>query len=169
MCELELTNGQIALLDDEDFERFKHLRINVRGPIENRYAIVKTERIGRQQKYVCLHRLIVNAGPGQFVDHINRNTLDNRKCNLRVCTHKQNLCNRLAALRVGFKGVVVHQGKYRATIQPNGKDVQLGMFRSAEEAARAYDEAARHYYGEFARLNFPRTGEQSALRKAVQS
>ena len=95
---------------------------------------------------------------GSEVDHINRDKLDNRRSNLRLVTHTQNCVN--ASLRVtntsGFKGVNFYRGKYwRAYIRVNYRHISLGFFPTAEAAARAYDEAAREHFGEFAFLNFP--------------
>jgi hypothetical protein len=95
------------------------------------------------------------------IDHVNGDGLDNRRENLRVATHAQNASNR--GVRVnntsGFKGVHAnHSGRGKqwfAYITTNYKRQHLGMFGTAEEAARAYDAAAVRLHGEFARLNFP--------------
>lgn len=119
-----------------------------------------------QQGYVCgpkslrLHRLICDAKPGQVVDHINGNQLDNRKSNLRICTQAENVCNN-RRLRKGksshlFKGVhLSRSGRWVAQIQKNGKIYHLGTFDSEFDAARAYDKKAKELHGEFASLNFP--------------
>lgn len=103
-----------------------------------------------------MHRFLMNAQRGQIVDHKNRNTLDNRRSNLRFCTHAQNQqnrhCNRGNSL---FKGVWREGNRWRAYIGFEGKQIWLGSFDTEEQAALAHDRAARIYHGEFAYLNLP--------------
>ena len=103
----------------------------------------------------------IPVGDARRVDHINHDTLDNRRCNLRICNTKQNNANR-RRLRPGYKGVEYSPklSKWRARIRANGKLIQLGCFTFAEDAARAYDCAAAYFFGDFAHLNFPRAGVQ---------
>jgi hypothetical protein len=103
-----------------------------------------------------LHREIMRVNdPSIQVDHINHNTLDNRKCNLRKCTNAQNGRNRVNAKNSssGFKGVTKQKNKYRGRIQVDGKMISLGMYKNKESAAIAYNVAAIKYFGEFALLN----------------
>jgi hypothetical protein len=106
----------------------------------------------------------MNAGPGQQVDHINGNRLDNRRENLRLCNSNGNNQNaRLASHNTsGYKGVswCKKWKKFQVRIWLNNRQRYLGSFTSALEAAQAYDTAARSMYGTFARLNFPAEGEQ---------
>lgn len=110
-----------------------------------------------KNKYGELHRFIIGALPGQVVDHANGDKLDNRKSNLRFCTGWQNSQNMKTPKNStsGFKGVNWQKGpdKWMARIYVVGKQTYLGLFESREEAARAYNEAAVKYFGEFARLN----------------
>ncbi len=107
-----------------------------------------------------MHRVIKGAKAGQSVDHVNGNGLDNRRSNLRLCAHAENLRNRKIHKnnKSGFKGVRKRKESslWRAEIRSNHKFYFLGNFHSAEEAAHAYDAAALKLHGEFARLNFPR-------------
>lgn len=111
---------------------------------------------------LSMHRLVVGAEPGQQVDHVNRDGLDNRRANLRLATNGQNRANSRSASASGYKGVyrVPNKGVYRTTdkwraqIRAGGRIIHLGYFGDAETAARAYDAAAREYFGEFARGNF---------------
>jgi len=114
-----------------------------------------------------MHILITGYKIGRRVDHINGNGLDNRRSNLRIATSQQNNRNRkICNLNTsGFKGVRLDRNKWRADIRIDGKRKNLGRFVNPEAAAAAYDEAARKYFGEFATLNFPKSGEQSAHRK----
>lgn len=112
-------------------------------------------------RHELMHRAIMKPAQGLVVDHINGDTLDNRRSNLRVCTKKENFRN--SAKRLGYstspyKGVsftgVVEGKSWRSRIRVDGKLISLGAFSDEEEAARAYDSAARKYFGEFARTNF---------------
>jgi len=108
-------------------------------------------------KNCLLHRLIVNASADLQVDHINMNKLDNRRCNLRICTRSQNKYNTAAPSHntSGFKGVLwrKNSNKWMARVSVNGKYISLGLYDDILDAARAYNEAALKYHGEFARLN----------------
>lgn len=109
-----------------------------------------------------LTHLIMNPPRGMVVDHINGNTLDNRRCNLRVCTHAENARNNtlIKTTTTGYKGVHCAKANgskkpWRSRIKYNYKEIQLGTFDTKQEAAEAYDIAALKYFGEFAKLNFP--------------
>lgn len=114
-----------------------------------------------------MHRVLMNAKPGQIVDHVNGNSLDNRRNNLRFCTHAENMCNRRAE-KVGrkkiqdhgFKGIIKNGKKnlakpWIALIAKASKQYYSSYYATPEEAAKAYDELALKLHGEFARLNFP--------------
>jgi len=110
-----------------------------------------------------MHRLITNAKPGEIIDHINRNSLDNRKCNLRKCSNSQNQWNTVKQKnnKSGFKGVYWNKEKEKWQAQISfGKDAvgkqvtfYLGRFDNVLEAAAAYDKKAKELHGKFARLN----------------
>ncbi|GAB2022123.1 hypothetical protein RyT2_11970 [Pseudolactococcus yaeyamensis] len=103
-----------------------------------------------------LHRFITRANNGQYVDHINGNPEDNRKCNLRICTNAQNAYNQKVRSNntIGFKGVSkTHSGRYRSYINKNYRQINLGIYNTPEEAAHAYDEVATLLHGKFARTN----------------
>lgn len=118
------------------------------------YAQTTVRVDGRQTKRY-MHGLIMDA---KGVDHINRNGLDNRRCNLRVCPPRLQMANQ--GSRGGssrFKGVTWNKrrGKWCAKIQVRGQWHHLGYFDDELDAARAYDEAALAWHGEYACLNFP--------------
>lgn len=107
-----------------------------------------------------MHRLILGVDDGVLVDHKDGDGLNNRRANLRPCTHAQNMFNRRLPRnnRSGFKGVYWHKNRWYAKIQVDRKNIHLGAFTDVEQAAHAYDRAARIHFGEFARLNFPEEG-----------
>ena len=108
-----------------------------------------------------MHRVVMNNPKTKIVDHKNNDeTLNNQRENLRVCTYSQNAMNRGARSTntSGYKGVSFSKatGKFNAVIWINKKGKFLGSFLNPEDAARAYDEAANKYHGDFARTNFGR-------------
>ena len=117
-----------------------------------------------------LHQLIYNSEAA--VDHINGDTLDNRKANLRAATRSQNQMNKrkYGNFSSNFKGVSWNKRtkKWVAYIKLNRKKTHLGYFRDEMKAAQAYDTAARELFKEYARLNFPVAGEQCALTASIE-
>lgn len=91
------------------------------------------------------------------IDHINGNGLDNRRCNLRICTQAENVRNNRGRMGMTsqYKGVSKWEGQWIATITSHGKQVRIGQFATEHEAALAYDAAARELHGEYAHLNLP--------------
>lgn len=156
MKKITLTNGYEATVDLEP--QHKYYAIVTHG---NPYAIRHVRRPGGKQITQYLHREILGLEPGdpRQVDHINGNTLDNRRENLRICDCTENNCNVPCRSNntTGYKGVGwrKERGKYRARIKLNGKETHLGYYDDPVIAAIAYDAAARKYHGEFAYLNFP--------------
>lgn len=151
---LRLSDGRHCIIDPErwqELSRHKWRVVNGSG-----YEYVRGQVGGHS---ILLHRYLTNAGPGDIVDHANGDTMDNRLCNLRICTNAQNIANS-KKYRSGktsqFKGVCAYGNRWRAQIMHRGQKKNLGLFSSEEEAAKAYDDAARERFGEFARLNFPR-------------
>lgn len=122
--------------------------------------------------HLKLHRLITSCPVGMVVDHINGNALDNRRDNLRVCSQQDNLRNRLLRRdsKTGFKGVGVQSrgGGFLARIGGGTNKRHLGTFKTAYEAAIAYDKAAIARYGDFACLNFPHMYPGRTYRSALQ-
>lgn len=150
MRTIALSKTIVALVDDADFEavsRVKWYPHKVSGHI---YA--RGEVCGKR---TYLHRMLLNPERQKVVDHINGNTLDNRRSNLRIATRAENSRNCPASKGRAFKGVFPQASGYMARIVVSRKPKYLGYFKNIEDAARAYDVAAVKEFGEFARLNFP--------------
>lgn len=110
---------------------------------------------GTKLQTIYMSREVIGATQGQLVDHINLNTLDNTRTNLRITTTSQSMMNRRGwAVGSEYKGVTKWKGLWRARIDKNHKQFFLGYFNTPEEAALVYDGAAIQLHGEFARLNF---------------
>lgn len=107
-------------------------------------------------KHVLFHRLLLAAPDGMVVDHINGNGLDNRRCNLRLCSHSENMRNRKinANHAYGYKGVGRRSkgGRFYAEIRAGSIRMKRGGFETAEEASIAYAEMATALHGEFAQF-----------------
>lgn len=145
-------NGEILnyIIDNEDAEEIgKYLwSADARG-----YA--KTSSNKKNPPFSSyLHRIVMKPSPNEQVDHINGNTLDNRRCNLRIVSNQQNQMARHKVVgKSGYKGVIERNGVFRASIKFNGKKIQLGSYKTAQKAARAYNQAAVVLFGEYAVLN----------------
>lgn len=144
-----------TLVDDADFTWLSHWRWLYVG----RGYAGRFRKTPAGNRLVYLHRLLLDAGPDQVVDHINGDRLDNRRANLRLVTPSENQQNRAlpAHNTSGYKGVCWHKriGKWHVRIGLNGDRIHLGYYHNLTTAALVYDAAARHYFGEFAHLNFP--------------
>lgn len=148
--EIPLTKGFVALVDDSDYQRVNAFKWCVStGNKGGTYAV---RREGRA--IIRMHRAILDAAAGMLVDHINGDTLDNRRANLRLCDHATSALNRRGYGKF-LKGVERKRNRFRARISIGGRLTYLGWFSTEVEAGMAYDEAARRLHGQFARLNFP--------------
>jgi len=154
-----LDEGKWTILDLKDYYRYAGFKWCIGGNKGKFYAIRGQMISPKDSKIVQLHRLIMDAPKGLLVDHRNSDSLDNRSANLRLATYSQNQCNKRKSKNTSskFKGVSFRKGRKKciACIKVGGKQLWLGQFESEIEAAKAYDEAAKKYRGEFACLNFP--------------
>ena len=156
MKEIMLSHNLSALVDDEDYEglsKFKwHLGTKRCG---NQYAIRRIYVNGKKST-TTMHQDILKTPKGMCTDHINGNGLDIRKCNIRICSPRENCMNRKPQGGTSkYKGVSLHSkgGKWKCRIKTKGKIYNLGHYDSEKEAARKYNEVASMMFGQFARLN----------------
>ena len=152
---VELTQGKTTLVDTADLD----IIARYRWYCSNGYALASICDADGNSRRIYLHRLVLGlTDPRLHADHINGDGLDNRRANLRRATRYQNMANQTLSRRntSGYKGVSYYPRTlaYRATITAKGERRHLGFFSTPEEAARAYDAAAREMHGEFARINF---------------
>jgi len=161
MKHILLNKGKKAIVDDEDFERLNKYKWHY----GSRHYALRTTHRGYSEDgkritgSIWMHREVINTPEGLFTDHINGDTLDNRKENLRVVNSNQN--NRNSKIpshnTSGYKGVSEDKrnlkNRWQAYITIDNKKKHLGYFYSKEDAAKRYNEVAREVFGEYARLN----------------
>ncbi len=140
--------GCFAIVNDEDFEKIsKHKWRLKRG-----YAVATIK-----EKDVRMHRLIISPPTGYEIDHINRDRLDNQRNNLRVVPHQENIQSKKGkeGSSSQYKGVSLSRQtkKWVAQIQVDGRSIYLGSFQREQDAAKAYNLAAKQYLSEKAYLN----------------
>ncbi len=150
---IPLTQGKFAIVDVDNYKRLNQYKWCLSGIKGQHYAIRKDHG-----KIVKMHHEILDVPEGMVCDHINHNRLDNRRCNLRICTLAQNGYNRLPNTTgtSRYKGVHRHKQvrKWVAEIQYKNHSIHIGCFDYEQDAAIAYDDMAIRLFGEFACLNY---------------
>lgn len=153
--EIPLTRGMVAIVDEADFPMLSQLTWRALNAGNAFYAATG------KKKTCLMHRLLLCPPEGVEVDHVNGNTLDCRRTNIRLASRSGNGANRpKPAGRNGgptsmFKGVSRSRTAWVASICVEKQQIRLGSFQSEVQAALAYDAAAREHFGSFARPNFP--------------
>jgi len=171
-----LGNKRFSLVDEADFDRVNAFMWSDDGRAGQHIFYERTKGGSRKSKRIRLHHFILGVWNSAVVDHINGDESDNRRANLRQANHAESAQNRGKRARRGgqaprskYKGVWQHTlkdgvVKYSAVISVNKKRKYLGFFETEQEAAEAYDTAARELHGHFACVNFPQPGERGAVR-----
>jgi len=160
MKEITLSQGKVAQVDDDMFEYLNQWKWTAyKNPKDKTWYALRATGGRKNHKTIYMHREIMNPQAGMEVDHKDGNGLNNQKGNLRICTKSQNQYNKSIQKnnKSGYKGVWFDKIRLRwaVSITIDGKSRRIGRYTDIVQAARAYDEAAKRYYGEFAKLNFP--------------
>ena len=152
---IPLTKGFVTIVDESDYDWLNKWKWQYATVRDAGYAVHAIRSELGKYDVVRMHRLIMNPSEEMYIDHINGDRLDNRRCNLRICTNTQNSQNRKIKKGRKYKGVCLERrnNKWRAYIDVNKIRINLGTFIYEIDAANAYNEAAIKYFGEFARLN----------------
>lgn len=162
MKEIKLTQGKVALVDDEDFEYLNQFKWYASKCRKTFYAQRCVKVAVNKWVIIKMHRVLLNTPSHLMVDHIDHNGLNNQKANIRNCTQLQNAKNITSRGRSKYLGVYYTSSTIKgvryeyitASIRVNRKLISLGNHKTEIEAAKAYDQAAKKYFGEFANLNF---------------
>lgn len=152
------SSGRYALIDINDVDLVSEYKWNSfqTGKKSKSWRVCTTVRKNGTRKCLYMSRLIMGNPKGMMVDHINGDGLDNRKSNLRICTHAENNRNRKPDFGRKYKGVSKdsHSPKlWRAQISINNRRTFIGLFKTEVEAAIAYNTEAKKHHGKYARIN----------------
>jgi len=155
---IPLTQGKFAIIDADDYERLARYKWYCHRSRNKFYAYRNKNR-----KAISMHREVLRAPKDLLIDHVDGNSLNNRKNNLRLCTYAQNAHNRQpkSASRSKYKGLSWHRRnkKWEVSIIKSARKIFVGSFDNETEAAVAYDRKAEQLFGEFAYLNFLQLAE----------
>ena len=154
MKTISLTRGYSTIIDDEDFEAISkyHWSVHVR----NKKAYAKTTIWNQNRRTrVLMHRMILNhSGKESFIDHVNGDSLDNRRENLRLCTHQENCMNRnpQSNSTTGINGVTKYKDVYRVKITFQGKDYWIGYAKTIDQGREMRRAKEKELFKEFSPL-----------------
>jgi hypothetical protein len=153
MKEIEISRGYCTMVDDEYYDEISKYK----WCYSHGYAIRNSSKINGKRKHIYMHRVINDTPTGLQTDHIDGNTLNNQKCNLRLATTQQNQHNRCTVESTTsiYKGVCYRKRDlvWIAKTKHYGKSIHLGTFKKESDAAIAYNNYAKDNFGEYARLN----------------
>lgn len=141
-----------TMVDDEDYELLNQWSWRYRDNGYTKY-VFRTIKFKFNYIVIHLHRFLLHTPSHLQVDHIDGNGLNNQKNNIRNCTFKENIRNKISHGKTNYKGVCYNGKHIRSVIFVNNKQLHLGYFKTELEAAKAYNIAANKYFGEFAKLN----------------
>ena len=155
-----MAGPKYSKVDPADYKRLRKHKFIARKARNCFYAQMLEPNVITAKKMLHMHQIILEVPKGMVVDHINNDSMDNRSANLRPATKAQNSRNKKKSSRPcssKYKGVCWHKKslKWQAEVMFEKKRIHLGSFLNEVDAAKAYDEAAKKYHGEFACLNFP--------------
>lgn len=153
---IELTQGFTTTVDDEDYKNLSYFKWYALRGEKGVYAARRNVR-GQSPKIILMHRFLTEAPEGMEVDHIDNNSLNNTRSNLRLATKSQNGASTRRFDADGnvkkSRGVGFYRGKWTASIKVKGRSIYLGRFDNEHDAKEVYDNAAQQFFGEFAKLN----------------
>jgi hypothetical protein len=149
-------HGKVAKIDDSDYELISSFHWSFHKTKNGEYARTWRNE-GGKNKFYLMHRIILCPPRGVQVDHQNMNGLDNRRSNLRLCNHSENMCNRRprkdSTSKIKGVGFVKRINRWQVRIQKDNKRIYLGIFLSRKKAVETYNNVAQKLHGQFARLN----------------
>lgn len=147
-----------VILDDDDYEKFKSFNWWLLSSSKSKHRYVATNMKVDETliRLALIHREIMNAKKGEIVDHINGNTLDNRKKNLRIVTRQQNTWNstKHKTNKTGYKGIMHYKykkGWFKVQVRQNNKVYYLGIYPDIEQAKKVYINFVKKHRGEYAK------------------
>lgn len=153
---IELTQGFSTLVDEADYKALSYFKWYALRSAKGVYAARRNDR-GLYPRILLMHRFLIDAPEGIEVDHIDNDSLNNTRTNLRLATKSQNGASTRRFDSDGnvkrTRGIGFYRNKWTASIKVEGRSIYLGRFDNEADAKRTYDDAAKKYFGEFARLN----------------